>query len=158
VRNLAAKSADAAKETGNLIYNSMEKAELGAAIAGETAVSLTEIVTGINESSRIVGEIAHSSEEQSAGIIQINKGIDQVAQVVQQNSATAEESAASAQEMSSQSAILEELVAQFKLAGGSGVPALTGKSTSPSRSAPKKRLEMPSKTSFETNSGDFGKY
>ncbi|MDR0294268.1 MAG: methyl-accepting chemotaxis protein, partial [Oscillospiraceae bacterium] len=91
VRSLASKSAEAAKETGNLIANSTEKAELGSRIAEETSASLTEIVQGINESSQLVSQIAQSSDEQSAGIAQINKGIDQVAQVVQQNSATAEE-------------------------------------------------------------------
>jgi methyl-accepting chemotaxis protein len=114
VRSLASKSAAAAKDTAELIENSMEKAGLGAKIAGETAASLGEIVSGINESSVLVGDIAKSSEEQSRGIAQINKGIDQVAQVVQQNSATAEESAAAAQEMSSQSNMLEELIQQFK--------------------------------------------
>jgi methyl-accepting chemotaxis protein len=115
VRNLAAKSAEAAKETGDMIQNSMEKAELGARIAGETATSLSGIVSGINESDQIVNEIAHSSEVQAAEIRQINVGIDQVAQVIQQNSATAEESAAASEEMSSQSNLLEELIAQFKL-------------------------------------------
>ncbi|MCL2637366.1 MAG: methyl-accepting chemotaxis protein [Oscillospiraceae bacterium] len=115
VRNLAAKSAEAAKDTGGLIANSMEKAELGARIAQETAASLTEIVEGINESSRIVAEIATSSEEQSSAVEQINIGLNQVTQVIQQNSATAEESAAASEEMSGQSAMLEDLVAQFKL-------------------------------------------
>jgi len=115
VRNLAAKSADAAKDTSELIANSMEKAQLGAQIAKETAASLAEIVSGINESSEIVGNIAQSSEEQSAGISQINIGIDQVALVIQQNSATAEESAAASEEMSGQSSMLVELVSQFRL-------------------------------------------
>jgi len=115
VRNLAAKSAEAAKDTGGLIANSMEKAQLGAKIAQETAASLTEIVTGINESSLIVAEIATSSEEQSSAVSQINIGLNQVTQVIQQNSATAEESAAASEEMSGQSAMLEDLVAQFKL-------------------------------------------
>jgi len=115
VRNLAAKSAEAAKETGNMIQNSMDKAEFGSCIAGETATSLSEIVAGINESSQLIEEIARSSEEQAIGISQINTGIDQVAEVVQQNSATAEESAAASEEMSSQSTILQELVSQFKL-------------------------------------------
>ncbi|MDR2532713.1 MAG: methyl-accepting chemotaxis protein [Oscillospiraceae bacterium] len=115
VRNLASKSAEAAKDTGSMIQDSMEKAELGARIAQETADSLADIVSGINESSQIVSEIAESSEEQSVGIEQINKGIDQVAQVVQQNSATAEESASASEEMSGQSAVLEELIARFKL-------------------------------------------
>ena len=115
VRNLAAKSAQAAKETGSLIENSMDKATLGVRIAGETAESLTDIVTGINESTHLIEEIARSSEVQSVGIAQVNVGIDQVAQVVQQNSATAQESAAASQEMSGQSDMLQELISQFKL-------------------------------------------
>ena len=114
VRNLASKSAEAAKDTGNMIQNSMEKAELGSRIAGETAASLTKIATGINESSQLVMDIAKASEEQSLQITQINTGIDQVAQVVQQNSATAQESAAASQEMSSQSSMLQGLIAQFR--------------------------------------------
>jgi len=115
VRNLAAKSADAAKETGEMISSSMEKAEHGARIADETSVSLGQIVTGINESNRLVDEIAASSEEQSVGISQINTGIDQVAQVVQQNSASAEQSAAASEEMNGQSNVLQQMIARFKL-------------------------------------------
>ena len=115
VRSLAAKSAEAAKDTGGLITNSIEKAELGSRIAGETAASLEEIVSGINESNQIVSDIATSSDEQYLSIEQINKGIEQVAQVVQQNSATAEESAAASEEMSAQSAMLENLITQFQL-------------------------------------------
>jgi len=115
VRNLASKSAEAAKDTGNMIQNSMEKAELGSRIAGDTAISLKEIVSGINESSQLIEEIARASEEQSVGISQINTGIEQVAHVIQQNSATAEESAAASQEMSSQSDTLQQLISQFKL-------------------------------------------
>ena len=115
VRNLASKSAEAAKETGAMIENSMEKATLGAQIAGETAASLQDIVSGINESSRLIREIAESSEEQSLGIDNINTGIDQVAQVVQQNSATAEESAAASEELSGQSDMLQQMIAQFRL-------------------------------------------
>ena len=115
VRNLAGKSAEAAKETSSLIQDSIEKAELGTRIATETAASLSEIVTGINESSEFIAGIARASEEQSVGIDQINIGIDQVAQVVQQNSATAEESAAASEEMSGQSAMLQELISRFKL-------------------------------------------
>ena len=153
VRNLAAKSAEAAKDTGGLIANSMEKAELGSRIANETAASLAEIVSGINESSQIVNEIAQSSDEQSAGIAQINKGIDQVAQVVQQNSATAEQSAAASEEMSGQSAMLEELISKFRLKGvtrraASLPPALN------------RRLKMPDKAYMPPpdGAGDFGKY
>jgi len=158
VRNLAAKSAEAAKDTGGLIQNSMEKAELGARIAGETAESLADIVSGINESSVIVGEIATSSEEQALGITQINTGIDQVAQVVQQNSATAEESAAASEEMSSQSTMLEELISQFKLKSQT-----FGSQTLPSRPSPKAAESLPPASAdtdvYEPAGGDdFGKY
>jgi len=156
VRNLAAKSAEAAKDTGGLIQNSMEKAELGARIAGETAESLADIVSGINESSQIVGEIARSSEEQALGITQINTGIDQVAQVVQQNSATAEESAAASEEMSSQSSMLEELISQFKLKSQT-----FGPQSLPSRKQPKAEDSMPAMDNdvYEpSGSDDFGKY
>jgi len=115
VRNLAAKSAEAAKETGDMIQNSMNMAELGSRIANETEASLADIVNGINESSRLISEIARSSEEQSVAIGQINSGIDQVASVVQQNSATSEESAATSEEMSAQSNLLQELISRFRL-------------------------------------------
>jgi len=157
VRNLASKSAEAAKDTGNMIQNSMEKAELGSRIAGETATSLKEIVSGINESSQLVGEIAKASESQSLGISQINTGIDQVAQVVQQNSATAQESAAASEEMSSQSTMLEELISQFKLKDSAqqyrGLPA----AAKPSKSfAPAAPVDSPA-DSFDSGGG-FGKY
>jgi len=152
VRNLASKSAEAAKDTGNMIQNSMDKAELGTRIAGETAASLSEIVTEINESSQLVSEIARSSEEQSIGISQINTGIDQVAQIVQQNSATAEESAAASVEMHDQSNVLQQLISQFRLKGSSvgqqGLPAVN-------------RFEaMPESPGFIPSGGDteFGKY
>ena len=115
VRNLASKSAEAAKDTGDMIQNSMDKAELGSQIAEETAASLKGIVTGIKESSAMISEIARASEEQSQSIEQINIGIDQVAQVVHQNSATAEQSAAVSEEMSSQATMLQQLIEQFKL-------------------------------------------
>ena len=117
VRNLAARSADAAKSTETLIANSIERAEWGSSIADETEESLEEIVAGINESSQIFNSIAKSSGEQLERITQITTGIWQVSDVAQQNSATAEESAASSEEMSSQSHLLEDMIGQFKLRG-----------------------------------------
>ena len=153
VRNLASKSAEAAKDTGNMIQNSIEKADLGVRIAGETAESLKEIVTGINESSLLVAEIAHASEQQSLGIAQINIGIDQVAQVVQQNSATAEESAAASEQMSSQSDMLQRLIVQFKLKEGNSMYH----SLPSANNSTHKRLAMGNRTFTEESSG-FGKY
>ena len=156
VRNLASKSAEAAKDTGNMIQNSMDKAELGSRIAGETAGSLKEIVFGINESTNLIDEIARASEEQSVGISRINTGIDQVAQVVQQNSATAQESAAASEEMSSQSDILQQLIAQFRLKDGDGMLSSLPGAKKPAQ----KRFAMPEKTGFTyaDRGGDFGKY
>ena len=157
VRNLAAKSAEAAKDTSGLIENSIEKANLGVRIAGETAESLSEIVSGINESTRLVGEIARSSEQQALSITQVNTGIDQVAQVVQQNSATAEESAAASEEMSAQSSMLQELVTQFKLKDG----VETQRRLPASGKQVKTRPVAPAKSDFDytghQDSG-FGKY
>ena len=113
VRNLAAKSAGAAKDTSGLIADSMEKAQLGARIAAETASSFDEIVSGIDESNTLINEIAKASAEQTTGIVLINDGIDHVSEVVSQNSATSEESAASAEEMSSQSIMLAQLTSHF---------------------------------------------
>ena len=115
VRSLAGKSAEAARDTGILIQDSIEKAQLGVQIAEETAGSLAEIVSGINESSQLMVEIAHTSEEQSSNIAQINIGIDQVADVIQQNSANSEQSAAASEELSGQSEMMMQLISQFKL-------------------------------------------
>jgi len=121
VRSLASKSAEAAKDTGNMIQDSIVKTQLGSQIAGETAASLNEIVLGINESARLIDEITHASEQQSLKVKQIKDGMDQVAHVVQQNSATAEESAAASEKMNGEYDILEHLIAQFRLKGSGSV-------------------------------------
>jgi len=158
VRNLASKSAEAAKNTGDMIQNSMDKADFGSRIAGETAASLKDIVTGINESTLLVNEIARASEEQSLGIAQINTGIDQVAQVVQQNSATAEESAAASEEMSGQSDMLQRLISQFNLSG-SGAPLSSLPSADRSRQRkPAVQTEHISDYTSGYGAGGFGKY
>jgi len=120
VRSLAAKSAEAAKDTGALISNSMEKADQGVHIAQDTAESLAEIVSGINESGEIISEIATVSEAQTAGIAQINVSIDQVARIIQQNSSATEESAAASDELNGQAATLGRLINHFKLKESAG--------------------------------------
>lgn len=115
VRNLAARSAKAAKETTDLIEGSIKKVEAGTEIAHHTAEALNMIVEGVTQVSNLVGNIAIASNEQSSGIAQINQGILQVSEVVQTNSATAEESAAASEELSSQALLLKEQVARFVL-------------------------------------------
>jgi methyl-accepting chemotaxis protein len=115
VRNLAARSAEAAKETTSMIEGSIEKVNLGTEIANGTAQALDKIVVGVTKVASIVSDISVASNEQAAGIAQVNKAITQVSQVVQTNSATAEESASSSEELSSQSEMLKNVVETFKL-------------------------------------------
>lgn len=122
VRNLASKSAAAAKDTEGLIENSIEKANLGLSIATETAASLKEIVDGIGNSFQSIGQIAKYSDEEAVSASQVNNGIDQISQVIQQNSATAEQSAAASIEMKEQSEILEQLISQYKLDSFNALP------------------------------------
>jgi methyl-accepting chemotaxis protein len=115
VRNLAAKSAEAAKNTSGLIENSVSKAELGVKIAGKTNESLGEIVDGVVTSSKIIEKIASDTNRQSDIVGRIDTNVDQITQVVRMNTATAEESAAASEELSSQSAVLDGLAGRFLL-------------------------------------------
>lgn len=115
VRNLAARSAGAAKETTDMIEGSIRKVKDGMHIAGETAAALDKIVTGITQAASLVGSITDASNEQAAGISQINQGIIQVSQVVQTNSATSEESAAASEQLAGQAEVLKEQVGRFNL-------------------------------------------
>lgn len=118
VRNLAARSAAAARETTELIQGSMEKSEKGTDIANNTAEALFNIVEGVSKTSDIISVIAQLSNEQATGISQINMGLTQVSQVVQNNAATAEQSAASSEELSGQAELLKEMVGRFQLRKG----------------------------------------
>lgn len=118
VRNLAARSSNAAKETTVLIEGSIKKVEDGTKIANETAEALVKIVDGIEQTANLVADIAAASNEQATAIAQVNTGISQVSDVTQNNSATAEESAAASQQLSSQAELLQDMVGKFKLRRG----------------------------------------
>lgn len=113
VRNLASKSAEAAKNTTRLIEESLYAIENGTKIAEETNDSLMDVVGGAEEITDLIDEIAIASEEQSNAVIQITVGINQISEVVQTNLANAEESASASQELSSQAQILKSLVKRF---------------------------------------------
>lgn len=115
VRNLAARSADAAKETTAMIEGSMRKVNDGTDIAKRTADALVKIVDGVSEVTTLVGDISAASNEQAQGVDQINQGLNQISDVVQTTSATAEETAAASEELSGQSNMLKSQVATFTL-------------------------------------------
>ncbi len=115
VRNLAARSANAAKETTDMIEGSIKKVENGTKIAKDTAEALGKIVTGVDKVAILINDISVASNEQSLGIGQINQGLIQVSQVVQTNSATSEETASASEELSSQASMLQKMVSRFKL-------------------------------------------
>ena len=115
VRNLAAKSAQAASETAELIENSISKVAKGSELAEETQKALNEIVDNIDNIVEIISQIAAASNEQATAVAQIDQAIGQVSQVVQSNSATSEECAAASEELSNQAIRLKSLIAKFKL-------------------------------------------
>jgi methyl-accepting chemotaxis protein len=115
VRNLAARSAKAAKETAQLIEGSVGKTAKGSDIANLTADVLAEIVNEVSLTAQLIGDIADSSNQQALGISEVNRGLTQIDQVTQQNTANAEESAAAAEELSAQADELRTMLGQFKL-------------------------------------------
>jgi methyl-accepting chemotaxis protein len=155
VRNLAARSANAASETTTLIEGSIKKVEAGTQIANETAVALSSIVEGSERSLGLLGEISVASSEQASGIAQINKGIEQLSQVVQTNSATAEEGAAASEELSSQADLLKGMIGNFKLKNTAesdeSMPVESEKSYKPKESGK-------ARPKIVLNDNDFGKY
>jgi methyl-accepting chemotaxis protein len=124
VRNLAQRSAAAAKDIKALINDSVEKVEAGSSLVNEAGNTMNEIVASITRVTDIMSEITAASVEQSAGIEQVNTAIVQMDQVTQQNAALVEEAAAAAESMQDQAAKLSEVVSVFKLlASTSAAPA-----------------------------------
>ncbi|WP_317205906.1 methyl-accepting chemotaxis protein, partial [Janthinobacterium sp.] len=114
VRNLAHRSAAAAKDIKTLIGDSVEKVEAGSRLVNEAGTTMADIVASITRVTDIMGEITAASQEQSAGIEQVNQAIAQMDQVTQQNAALVEEAAAAAESMQDQAQTLSEVVSVFK--------------------------------------------
>jgi len=115
VRNLAQRSAAAAREIKGLIDDSVEKVEAGSALVDQAGHTMNEIVQGIGQVTGIMGEITSASAEQSAGIEQVNQAITEMDQVTQQNAALVEQASAAAEAMQEQAAQLSQVVSVFKL-------------------------------------------
>ncbi|MBD3411375.1 MAG: HAMP domain-containing protein, partial [Ignavibacteriales bacterium] len=147
VRNLAARSAKAAKETADMIELAIARAENGAESVGQAAERLKEILQGSERTSAILIEIAAASNEQAAGINQINTGLSQIDKVTQQNTAHAEQSASSAQELARQADALQEALDQFKLLDVEGARHIASRTVG---AAPQpKRVEAPTRPRHE---------
>ncbi|MEM9864029.1 MAG: methyl-accepting chemotaxis protein [Myxococcota bacterium] len=124
VRNLAARSASAAKETTELIEGSIKQVSSGTKIANDTAEALGSIVRDVGKVTDLVAEIAAASKEQADAITQTNIGLEQINTVTQRNTATSEESAAASQEMLSQVEKMRDMLGQFNLQAPSAVGAM----------------------------------
>ena len=116
VRNLASKSSEAAKQTTILIERSNKQVENGIIKAKNTATALSQIAEKSVSCINLVGEITEASKIQAEHIVQITTGVDQITTVIQNNSATAEQCAASSEELSGQAELLEQLINRFKIA------------------------------------------
>ncbi|WP_296000496.1 methyl-accepting chemotaxis protein [Rugamonas sp.] len=115
VRNLAHRSAAAAKEIKELIGNSVDKVDAGSALVNQAGMTMSEVVDSIRRVTDIMGEITSASVEQSSGIEQVNQAIGQMDEVTQQNAALVEEAAAAAASLQEQADALAQVVAVFKL-------------------------------------------
>lgn len=115
VRNLAQRSASAAKEIKSLINDSVEKVELGSRLVDQAGLTMQEVVDSVKRVSDIISEITAASTEQSSGIDQVNTSVMQIDQITQQNAALVEEAAAAASSLQNQTQKLSDLVSVFKL-------------------------------------------
>ena len=115
VRNLAQRSAGAAKEIKGLIQDSVAKVQAGTELVNQSGQTLAEIVTSVKRVTDIVSEIAAASREQAGGMEQVNKAVTQMDQVTQGNASQTEELSGTAEGLAGQAAHLQQLVAQFNL-------------------------------------------
>lgn len=147
VRNLAMRSAEAAKNTTAMIDESVKNCKNGVDISAEVSKTLEEIVQSISKTTDHVGEIAAASQEQSQDIDQVNTAMAQMDKVTQQNAANAEESASASEELSAQAEALQAMVQEFVLskAGRRSVSSKAAMNIQVDQGAAKKTHELSAK-------------
>lgn len=156
VRNLAQRSASAAKEIKDLINNSVAKTAEGTLLVEEAGKTMKEVVSSVQRVTDIMGEIAAASAEQSAGINQVNEAVTNMDEVTQQNAALVEEAAAAAESLVEQAENLVQVVSVFKLDSSPLIERLSPKSpmrTSARNNSPRLDLKIEKRTALKT----FGK-
>lgn len=160
VRNLAARSAKAAKETTDMIEGSIDKVNDGTKIANRTAEALTIIVEQVTNVANLVENIATASKEQNMALEQINQGVIQVSQVVQSNSATSEEAAAASEELSAQADLLKNTVDKFSLRANAKKSMFSNSDFGSGNEVKKYKTQKPVKeiTKIALTDDEFGKY
>ena len=143
VRNLAQRSAAAAKEIKELITASVTSVDAGARLVDQAGATMEQVVTSIRRVTDIMAEITSASQEQTTGIEQVNHAIGQMDQVTQQNAALVEEAAAAAASMQDQAATLADVVSVFKLDRAHAVAAVAPAASAATAAAPALRAAVP---------------
>jgi len=143
VRNLAQRSAAAAKEIKELITASVTSVDAGARLVDQAGTTMEQVVTSIRRVTDIMAEITSASQEQTTGIEQVNHAIGQMDQVTQQNAALVEEAAAAAASMQDQAATLADVVSVFKLDRAHGLAAVAPAARAAAVAAPAVRAAVP---------------
>ena len=149
VRNLAQRSANAAKEIKVLINDSVAQVDVGAKLVNEAGSTMGEIVSGVKRAAEIMHEITAASQEQSAGIGQINQAVAQMDNMTQQNAGLVEEASAAAETLKNQAQNLNELVNSFRLGRTAG-PGMTAIRRAQAVSAVKKQ-SVPQQLRFDSS-------
>lgn len=159
VRNLAQRSATAAKESKELIQSSVQKVRAGSEFVNQTGASLNEIVSGVKKVGDIVAAIANASVEQSAGIAQVNQAVSQMDEITQQNAALAEQASAASVSMSDLSTNMVELLSFFKTEGSNDRtrfdrPSQTPRATAPAAVSKSNPTPVARQPSYKSAAGD----
>lgn len=160
VRSLAQRSASAAKEIKILIDNSVERVDLGTKLANDAGATMSEVVSSVKRVTDVIAEIVSASQEQSAGIEQINQAISEMDNVTQQNASLVEEAAAAAESLRDQAGNLVHTVSIFQIRANDQRPnpapvstamrAVPSSTKSPARASPSPRTQVSSVVSLSS--------
>lgn len=154
VRNLAMRSAEAARSTADLIEGAVQNADSGVAISAEVRANLSEMDQQVARVRAMMAEIAAASEQQSQGIGQIATAVEEMNGVTQAVAANSEESASASEELSSQAQVMSELVASFQLSGNGSRGKAKRRAAAAAATQPARKIKAPKLASIKESSGN----